>query len=198
MSEYIRQTAYSTRSTYSLELRSYMVRIFSYMALALMITGAVSYFAFESHLIRYFYSPRGITGLGWLVTFAPIVMVFLVVPQIGTLHINTARFMLGLYSGVMGLSLSHIFIVYAAIEITRVFFIAASIFLTMSIYGYSTKRDLTSLGSFMMMGLIGVVIAYLVNIFLRSPAIYFVISVISVFVFIGLTAYDVQKLKENF
>ena len=198
MSEYIRQTAYSTRSTYSLELRSYMVRIFSYMALALIITGTTSYFTFETGLINSFYSPQGITGLGWLITFAPLVLVFFIVPAIGRMELNNCRLMLGIYSAVMGLSLSHIFIVYASIYITRVFFITASIFLTMSIYGYTTKRDLTSIGSFMMMGLIGVVIAYLVNIFLRSPAIYFVISVISVFVFIGLTAYDVQKLKENF
>ncbi len=185
-------------TTYDLQLRSYMVRVFSYMALALMLTGIASYLTFETGFINLFYSIQGITGLGWLVTFAPLVIVLLVVPKMGTMMLNDIRMALGLYSVLMGLSLSHIFITYAVIDITRIFFITACLFLIMSIYGHTTKRDLTSLGSLMMMGLIGVVIASLVNIFLKSASIYFVISVISVFVFIGLTAYDVQKLKDTF
>lgn len=184
--------------TYNAQLRSYMVRIFGYMSIALIITALTSYMTYETGLIRYFYNARGVTGLGWLVTFAPLALVLIIVPQIRTMDISNARLMLALYSAVMGMSMSHIFISYAGVDITRVFFISASLFLAMSLYGYTTKRDLTSLGSFMIMGLIGVLIASLVNIFLKSSAIYFIVSIISVFVFIGLTAYDAQKLKDNF
>lgn len=184
--------------TYDLRLRSYMMRIFSYMAIALVITGATSYFTFESGLITKFYNEQGVTGLGWFVTFAPIVIVLFIVPQISTMDLTNCVLALGLYAVVMGLSLSHIFMTYATIEITRVFFIAACLFFTMSIYGYTTKKDLTSVGSFMIMGLIGVIIASLINIFFNSPAIYFIVSIVTVFIFVGLTAYDVHKLKSNF
>lgn len=183
---------------YNLELRAYMVRIFNYMAVALVITGTTSYLTFETGLVSSFYSTEGISSLGWIVTFSPLIIAFLVMSGFKTMGLNDLKLLMVGYSVAMGLSLSHIFITYAALEITRVFFITASLFLAMSIYGYVTKKDLTNVGSFMIMGLIGIIIASLVNIFLKSAAIYFVISILSVFVFVGLTAYDVQKLKDNF
>jgi FtsH-binding integral membrane protein len=136
--------------------------------------------------------------LGWLATISPLVLVLLVAPRIWSMGLNNLRLVLGVYSVLMGVSLSHIFITFAAIDITRVFFITAILFFAMSFYGYTTKRDLTSVGSFLIMGLIGIIIASIVNLFLQSPATYFIISVITIFIFIGLTAYDVQKLKKIF
>lgn len=198
MANFIKRSVHAERPTYDLAFRSYMVRIFAYMSAALAITGITSYFTFASGFITYLYLNNHITVLGWLVTFAPVVMVMLISSNITNLNINSIRVLLSAYSFLIGLSLSSIFMVYATLEIARVFFITAILFLTMSIYGYTTKKDLTSVGSFMMMGLIGIIIASLVNLFLRSPAIYFVTSIISIFIFIGLTAYDVQRLKDSF
>ena len=108
---------------------------------------------------------------------------------------STAQALFWVFSGLMGLSLASFFIVYTGTSIARVFFISASVFAAMSLYGYTTKRDLSGFGSFLIMGLIGIVIASLVNLFLQSSAMHFVISVIGVLVFTGLTAYDTQKIK---
>lgn len=110
-------------------------------------------------------------------------MVLLIASNITSLSTNSVRFLLAIYSFLIGLSLSSIFMVYEAVEVARVFFITAILFLTMSIYGYTTKRDLTSVGSFMMMGLIGIIIASLVNLFLRSPAIYCDFNYISIYLY---------------
>jgi FtsH-binding integral membrane protein len=138
------------------------------------------------------------TPLAWVVMFAPIAMAIYMGAKIHSLSIQGAQFCLGIFSALMGLSLSTIFLVYTGESIARVFFITASIFGAMSLYGYTTKKDLTSIGSFMLMGLIGILIASLVNIFLASSMIHFTVSVLGVVIFTGLTAYDVQRVKENY
>jgi FtsH-binding integral membrane protein len=189
-------------ATYDIGLRSFMIKVFNYMALALTITGIVSYLTISTPvLMQLFFSTDptngtviGISGLGYLITFAPLAFVFAFSMGLGKMSVNTAQIMFWIFSMLMGLSLSPIFLAYTGESIARVFFITASVFAAMSIYGYTTKTNLTNFGSFLFMGLIGIVIASLVNLFLQSPAISFVTSVISVLVFTGLTAYDVQRI----
>jgi len=173
-------------------LRAYMINVFNYMAIGLGITGLVA-FALAS-------SPEAMaaiwgSGLKWLVIFAPLIMVFFLSFKISSLSFPTAQMLFFAYAGLMGLSMSVIFMVFTGTSIARVFFITAAVFGSMSLYGYTTKRDLTGMGSFLFMGLIGIIIASLVNMFLQSSAMQFVISVAGVLVFTGLTAYDVQEIK---
>lgn len=186
-------------AAYDQGLREYMIKVFNYMCIALAITGVVSYVVISTPLINLFFSHTpdgsyGLSGLGWLFMVAPLVFVFFFSYKIHSMDLSTAKMMLWVYSALMAVSLSPIFLMYTNESIARVFFITASVFAAMSIYGYTTKRDLSSWGSFLIMGLIGVVIASVVNIFMQSPAIQFVISIVSVLVFTGLTAYDVQKI----
>lgn len=180
--------------TYDQGLREYMIGVYNNMLIALLITGATAFLTLNTGLMHLFFTPEGMSGLGYLVLFAPLIFVMFFSFKLHSMAPEKARIMLWVYSGLMGLSLTPIFIAYTGASIARVFFITASVFGAMSIYGYTTKRDLTQMGSFLIMGLIGIVIASLVNIFMQSSAIYFVVSVISVIIFTGLTAYDVQKI----
>ena len=175
-------------------LREYMLRVYNYMMAGLAITGLVGYFAASSG----FYASIAHTPLIWLVMLAPLGFVMVLSYGIQRLNLGTAQALFWVFSAVMGLSLSAIFLVYTGASITRVFFITSGTFAGMSLYGYTTKRDLTGMGSFMVMGLFGLVIASLVNIFMQSSALYFAISVIGVMVFVGLTAWDTQKIKESY
>lgn len=176
-------------------LRSYMIRVFNFMALGLALTGVVAFAAASSpELMATIYG----TPLKWVIMFAPLIMVFFISFKIESLNLSTAQTLFWTFAAVMGLSMASIFILYTGQSIARVFFITASTFGAMSLYGYTTKKDLTSWGSFLFMGLIGVIIASFVNIFLQSNAMQFVISVIGVLVFTGLTAYDTQKIKEMY
>ncbi len=173
-------------------LRSYMVSVFNYMALGLGITGFVSFATANSpQLMAAIWG----SGLHWVVMLAPLAMVFFLSFKINSLSAATAQLLFLVYSGLMGLSLSFIFMVFHLPSIARVFFITASVFAAMGLYGYTTKKDLSSMGSFLFMGLMGIVIASLVNMFMHSTAMQFVISVVGVLVFTGLTAYDVQSIK---
>jgi FtsH-binding integral membrane protein len=134
----------------------------------------------------------------WVIILAPLAMVFFLSFRIGKMSVAAAQTTFWVFAALLGVSLSTIFVVYTATSITQVFFITAATFGAMSLYGYTTKRDLTGLGSFLFMGLIGVIIAMLVNLFLQSSALGFAISVIGVLVFVGLTAYDTQKIKEQY
>jgi uncharacterized protein len=134
----------------------------------------------------------------WLIILAPLGLVMLLSFGINRLSAAASQGIFWLYAGLMGLSMSTIFLVYTYTSIARVFFITAGTFAAMSLYGYTTRRDLSQLGSFLFMGLIGIVIASLVNIFFMSPAIYWAISMIGVLVFVGLTAYDTQSIKEMY
>jgi len=172
-------------------LRAYMLHVYNYMAGGLAVTGIVAYAAAASG----FYQQIASTPLIWLVMLAPLGFVLALSFGIERMSAGTAQLLFWLYSAVMGLSLGGIFLVFTGASIARVFFIAAATFAAMSLYGYTTNADLSRFGTFLLMGLIGIVIASLVNIFIGSDALQFAISVIGVIVFVGLTAYDTQRIK---
>jgi len=173
-------------------LRAHMLRVYNYMAGGLGITGIAAYATASSPgMMNAIWN----SGLGWLVVFAPLGLVLFLSFRINKMSFSTAQMTFWVYSGIMGLSMSSIFWVYPIGDIARVFFITAAMFAAMSLWGYTTKRDLTGMGSFMMMGLIGIIIAMVVNIFLANAVMDFVISAIGVVIFTGLTAYDTQKIK---
>lgn len=188
-----RYTRVASSEAYSVDagLRQYMVAVYRYMGSALLLTAFVAYFASQS---------QSLVGLGLP---ASIVAFFLVMwmgsgNRIQSMSVSSAQLAFWAYAGLMGIALSYIFIVYTSVSVTRAFFITASLFGAMSIYGQVTKRDLTSIGSFMFMGLIGIVLASIVNIFMHSSMIDFVTSVLGVVIFTGLTAYDTHKIKDNY
>jgi FtsH-binding integral membrane protein len=172
-------------------LRAHMQRVYGYMAGGLALTGIVAYTAAAFG----FYQSIAGTPLLWIVMLAPLGFVLALSFGIERMSAGTATLLFWIYAAVMGLSLGGIFLVYTGASIARVFFITAATFGAMSLYGYTTRTDLSAFGSFLMMGLIGIVIASLVNIFLESSALQFAISIIGVIVFVGLTAYDTQRIK---
>ena len=178
-------------------LRDYMLRIYNYMASGLALTGIVAYVAAmggsDSFIAHIYHTP-----LMWLVILAPLGLVMLLSFGINRLSATAAQGIFWVYAGLMGLSLSTVFLVYTGESIASVFFITAGTFAAMSLYGYTTRRDLSQLGAFLFMGLIGIIIASVVNIFVASSALHFAISVIGVLVFTGLTAYDTQSIKEMY
>ena len=181
-------------------LRDYMLRIYNYMASGLALTGLVAAFSANSPAILnllYQQTPQGFapTGLAFIVMLAPLGFVFAMSLGVQRFSYGTLQALFWGFSATMGLSLTHIFLTYTGESIVRVFFITAATLAATSLYGYTTRRDLSGFGSFLFMGLIGIVIASVVNIFLGSTMLQFVISVIGVLVFTGLTAYDTQRLK---
>jgi hypothetical protein len=173
-------------------LRQYMVRVYSYMAAGLAISGLVAYLAVSTG----FYQQIAGTPLIWIVMLAPLGMVLLLGFGINRMSIGAAFLAFWAFAALMGLSLAGIFLVFTGASIARVFFISAATFAAMSLYGYTTGSDLSRFGACLFMGLIGIVIASLVNIFVGSNALQFAISVIGVIVFTGLTAYDTQRIKQ--
>ncbi len=173
-------------------LRAYMLSVYNYMAVGLGITGLVAFLVASSPAL--FNLIFG-TPLQWVVMLAPLAMIFFIMPRLMNFSLQQAQVAFWVFAGLMGLSLASVFMVFTGESITRVFFITSSVFGAMSLYGYTTKRDLTGMGSFMVMGLIGVIVASLVNLFLHSSAMQFGISILSVIIFIGLTAYDTQRIK---
>jgi uncharacterized protein len=173
-------------------LRAYMLRIYNYMAGGLAVTGIVAYLATATGV----YQSIAGTPLIWLVILAPLAFVLILSFGIERMSAGTASLLFWTYAAVMGLSLGGIFLVFTGTSIARVFFITAATFGAMSLYGYTTRSDLSAVGSFLFMGLIGVIIASVVNIFLGSSTLQFVISIVGVIVFVGLTAYDTQRIKE--
>jgi FtsH-binding integral membrane protein len=175
-------------------LRDYMLRIYNYMASALALTGIVAYVFAQSGM----YMAIAHTPLIWVVMLAPLGLVMLLSFGINRLSATAAQAIFWVYAALMGISLASVFLVFTGASVARVFFITAGTFAAMSFYGYTTRRDLSQFGSFLFMGLIGIVIASLVNIFIGSTALQFAISVIGVLVFTGLTAYDTQAIKETY
>ena len=174
-------------------LRAHMQKVYGYMAGGLGITGAISYFVGNNEvLLQAIYG----TPLAWVVMFAPLVFAFIFGMRIHAMSSASAQILFWVFAGVMGLSLSYIFAVYTDASIVKTFFISAGTFLAMSLYGYTTKRDLSGMGSFLIMGVFGLILASIVNLFLGSSALEFAISVIGVLLFTGLAAYDTQKVKE--
>jgi len=175
-------------------LRDYMLRVYNFMAGGLAITGVVAYFAAASG----FYASIVGTPIYWVVVLAPLALVLLLSFRIQSMSLGAAQLTFWAYAALVGLSLSGLFLVYTGESIARVFFITAATFAAMSIYGYTTRSDLSRFGSFLFMGLIGIVIAGLVNLFMHSAALQFAISMIGVVVFVGLTAWDTQRIKEMY
>jgi uncharacterized protein len=175
-------------------LRQYMLSVYNYMAGGLALTGVVAYAAAASG----FYQAIAGTILFWVVLLAPLGLVMLLSFRIQSMSLGAAQATFWAYAGLMGLSLAGIFLIYTGASIARVFFITAGTFAAMSIYGYTTRTDLSRFGSFLFMGLIGIIIAGLVNMFIASSALQFAISVIGVLVFTGLTAWDTQSIKEMY
>jgi uncharacterized protein len=194
-------------------LRAYMLRIYNYMSIGLAITGLAALGVYmlavadpssadAVRIGKLYLTPVGyaiyVGPLKWLFMLAPLGMVFAISAGINRFKPATTQLLFWIFSALMGVSLSSIFLVYTHTSIVRVFFITAASFGALSLYGYTTKRDMTGVGSFLIMGLFGVVIASLVNLFLVSSALQFFISVIGVLVFAGLTAYDTQRLKNDY
>ena len=189
-------------------LRAYMLKVYNYMATGILMTGIIALITFKMSVVTDSSgSIIGLTqvgnaiymsGLKWLVMLAPLGIVFYMSFGINKMSAAKAQTTFWIFAALMGLSLSSILLVYTGMSITRVFFICSATFGAMSIYGYTTKRDLTKLGSFLMMGLIGIIIASIVNIFMKSSMMYFVISILGVLIFVGLTAYDTQKIKNMY
>ena len=183
-------------------LRQYMLGVYNHMTIGLAITGLValgaSFAVIQGGQLTGFGYAIYMSPLKWVVMLAPIGMVFFFAAKLHSMASSTAQVVFWIYAALMGLSLSSIFLVYTGESITRVFFIAAGMFAGTSLYGYTTKKDLTGMGSFLFMGLIGILIASVVNIFLASSALQFAISVIGVLVFAGLTAYDTQSIKNEY
>jgi FtsH-binding integral membrane protein len=188
-------------------LRAHMIRVYNYMAVGVGMTGIVAWLTFQMSATtnaagKLVFTPLGQTLFGsplvWVLMLAPLGLVFFISFRINSLSASTARTLFFIYAASLGLSLATIFMAYTEASITRVFFISAAAFGGLSLWGYTTQRDLTGMGSFLMMGLIGIIIASLVNIFLKSGPLDWIISVIGVLVFAGLTAYDTQKIKEMY
>jgi uncharacterized protein len=192
-------------------LRAHMIRVYNYMSAGVALTGLMAWLAYQaaggSDIQIAGGQISGLTTFGqaifsgplmWVFILAPLGLVFLISFGINRLSVGTALALFFLYAGLLGLSLSSIFLAYTGQSITQVFFISAATFGAMSLWGYTTQRDLTGMGSFMFMGLIGIIIASLVNMFLQSSPLGWAISVIGVLVFVGLTAYDTQRIKEMY
>lgn len=188
-------------------LRAYMLKVYNYMTVGMLLTAVVALAVTQVPAIsQIFYATLEVGGrtytqmtiLGWIALFAPMVMVFFLAARINKMSASAAQTTFWVYAGLVGLSLAPILVVYTGVSVAKVFFMTAGMFGAMSLYGYTTKRDLSKMGSFLMMGLIGIIIAMVVNIFLQSSALSFAISVIGVLIFVGLTAFDTQKIKEMY
>jgi FtsH-binding integral membrane protein len=189
-------------------LRAYMLRVYNYMASGVAITGVVAYAIYAMSVVTG--ADGAITDLTpfgnfmfasafkWVVIFAPLALVFFISARINSMSLSAAQISFWVFAALMGASISSIFLVYAGESIARVFFITAASFGALSLWGYTTSRDLSGWGSFLFMGLIGIIIASLVNLFIGSTALQFAVSVIGVLVFAGLTAYDTQQIKEMY
>jgi len=171
-------------------LRAHMLRVYNYMAAGVGLTALVAWVTYQMIGPALLQSP-----LMWIFILAPLAMVFFISAKINTLQATTARLLFFVYAALVGVSLSVLFHIYTQSSITRVFFVAAAMFGALSLFGYTTRRDLSGLGTFLFMGLVGVIIAAVVNLFLRSSELDWLISVVGVGVFAGLTAYDTQRIK---
>ncbi len=219
MADYNSSRAYApsrSRDAFAIDegLRSYMVRVYNYMGIGLVLTGVVAYafytmattadptqaaLTLPNHvMLTALGKTIYVSWLNWVIAFSPLAVVFLFAARVNQMSSSTAQSVFWAFSALMGLSLSSIFVIYTGTSIARIFFITAATFGTVSLWGYTTKRDLTQMGSFLIMGVIGIVIASVVNAFLGSTGLQFAISVLAVAIFTGLTAYDTQRLKDNY
>ncbi|MBT4710622.1 MAG: Bax inhibitor-1/YccA family protein [Alphaproteobacteria bacterium] len=176
-------------------LRAYMLGVYNYMGAGLAISGIIAFFTSNSPaLMNAIYN----SGLYWPVMLAPMGIIIAMMVGIKKMKASTIQFLYWAFVAINGLSLSFVFLLYTSASITRVFFITAATFGAMSLYGYTTKRNLTGIGPFLFMGLIGIIIASVVNFFMASAMMEFAISVIGVLIFVGLTAYDTQRIRNEY
>jgi FtsH-binding integral membrane protein len=189
------RTAQTSEAYFDEGLRSHMLRVYNYMGGGLVLTGIVAFLVASTPAI---YQPIFGTPLKWVVMLAPLAFIFIMSWRMEAMSAATAQLLFWTFCALMGLSLASIFLAFTGTSIARTFFIAAAMFGATSLYGYTTRRDLTSMGSFLIMGLIGIIIAMLANLFIQSSALQFAISVIGVIVFTGLTAYDTQNIKQQY
>ena len=185
------------RAARDVGLRSYMLSVYNYMASGVLLTGIVAMLFANSSLINLIVDPSTghATALFWVVLFAPLGLVIWLNAGINRMSTTTAQLIFWALAGTIGVQFSSLFLVYTGVSIAQTFFATAASFLGLSLWGYTTKRDLSGWGSFLIMGVVGLFVALLINIFLRSPAINLAVSAIGVLVFAGLTAYDTQKIK---
>ncbi len=204
-----------TRAAIDEGLRSYMLGVYNYMAAGISVTGLVAYALFAMSLTTdpgsaaaTLANGKMLTSLGvllytsplkWVLAFAPLAFVFFFAVKANSMSLSAAQTSFWVFSALVGASLSVIFLVYTGTSIARVFFVTAAAFAALSVFGYTTKKDLTGWGSFLFMGLVGIIIAAIVNlIFLQSSAMQFAISCLGVLIFAGLTAYDTQRIKDDY
>ena len=185
-------------------LRAHMLKVYNYMTSGVLLTGIISLLTYNSpamtSLLYQFQAGQivGYTGLGWVALLSPLAFVIFMSFGANRMKPVTLQAMFWGFAAVMGLSLSSIFFLYAGMSIAKIFFITAAAFGSLSLWGYTTKKDLSGWGTFLFMGLIGVIIAMLVNIWLASPVMHFVVSILGVLIFAGLTAYDTQKIRNMY
>ena len=204
MAEYeTMRTGYAGARTARIDegLRAHMNKVYGLMSVGMVLTGGVAWAVGTSPaLLSIFRDPMTLQPnlLGWAVMFAPLIMAFAFGAMLNRLSVAAAQFMFYTFAAVMGLSISWIFAVFTGISIAQTFFVTAIAFAGLSLYGYTTKKDLSGWGTFLIMGVIGLIVAMIVNIFLQSPAIMFAVSVLGVLIFAGLTAYDTQAIKQEY
>jgi FtsH-binding integral membrane protein len=211
MSDFHRNVAaggYADRAAIDAGLRAYMIRVYNYMAAAVALSGVVAWLTYNAAVVTDTAGKiTGLTPFGQMVLSGPAMivlllgtlgLVFFISFRIQRLQFTTALTLFMVYAGLLGVTLTPIFLVYTGASITKVFFISAASFGALSLWGYTTQRDLSGMGSFMIMGLFGIIIASLVNLFLKSSGLDFAISAIGVIVFAGLTAWDTQRIKEMY
>ena len=181
-------------------LRSYMLSVYNYMASGVLLTGIVALLMVQTGAVAALFNPAtgGTSPLGWVVVLAPLGLVMWLSFGINRMTSGTAKALFWVYAALLGASLSTVLLIYTASSVASAFFASAAGFASLSLYGYTTKRDLSGLGSFLMVGLIGLVVAMLINMFVPSGPLGFAISVIGVLLFAGLTAYDTQKIKSMY
>lgn len=180
-------------------LRAYMLRVYNYMAGGVALTGLVAYFTAQAAMSNPAIAQAMYgTPLKYVIMFAPLAFVFYLSFRVYKMSPAAAQIAFWLFAGVMGLSLASIFLVFTGQSITQVFFVTAGAFAGLSLFGYTTKKDLSGWGSFLIMGVIGLILAAVVNLFLQSSALMFAVSVLGVVIFAGLTAYDTQRIKDEY
>jgi len=186
-------------AAYDAGLRSYMLSVYNYMASGVLLTGIVALLFANSPYMALLFSPQGRpSGLGYVVMFAPLGVVLWLSFGINRISETTAKALFWVYAVLMGLSLSSILLAYTGASVAQTFFASAAAFGGLSLWGYTTKRDLSGMGSFLIMGLVGIMVAMLVNLFMQSTALDLAVSVIGVLLFAGLTAYDTQRIKSMY
>src|SRR3954467_4454822 len=179
-------------------LRSYMLSVYNYMASGVLLTGIIA-LLFAPYAQQVLLGANGgMSALGWIVTLSPLAIVFAMSFGVNRMSTSTLQLLFWAFAAVMGLSMSTIFIVYTGVSIAQTFFAVTAAFLGLSLWGYTTKKDLSGFGTFLIMGVIGLLVAMLINMFLQSSAMALAISAIGVLLFAGLTAYDTQRIKSMY